>query len=126
MKQLVFIGAALTLAAALAVLPGQARSQAGSNGASVYQQKCQMCHGAPGGKGVMGPSLTGVVGRKAGTAPGFAYSPAMQSAKLSWDVTTLDRYLAQPTAVVPGSRMPVGLPSAAEREAVIRYLRQLR
>lgn len=74
----------------------------------------------------MGPSLVRVAGRRAGTAPGFVYSDAMKSAKLTWDRATLDRYLAAPTQVVPGSRMPIGVPDPAERSKLIIHLTQLR
>jgi cytochrome c len=65
----------------------------------------------------------GVVGRKAGSLPGYAYSPAMKAQSFVWDKVMLDRWLTQPTAVVPGTAMAFGgVPSKADREAIIAYL----
>jgi cytochrome c len=73
------------------------------------------------------PGLGGVVGRRAGSVDGFAYSDAMKAAGrrgLVWDEAALDRYLADPEAFVPGTDMPYQGGSAAERAAVIAWLRQ--
>ncbi len=86
--------------------------------------RCASCHNI----GVsdiqrIGPDLDGVVGRKAGSLPGYSYSPAMAKADLVWDEGTLDRWLEQPTALVPGTAMAfAGLPKPDDRKAVIRYL----
>ena len=89
-------------------------------GARAYQ-RCAACHAhAPGRDGCAGPALRGVVGRRAGSAPGFAYSDAMRAAGrrgLVWDETTLDRFLTDPEGVVPGTDMPYQGGSAAERAA---------
>lgn len=77
--------------------------------------------------GDAGPSLKGVFGRRAGAVDGFAYSDAMRTAGrrgLVWDAATLDRYLADPEAAVPGTDMPYQGGSAAERAAVIDWLRR--
>jgi nitrite reductase (NO-forming) len=91
-------------------------------GRQVYR-KCQACHSLEPGKNMLGPSLAGVVGRKAGTLSGFSYSPAMKESGLVWDVPALDRYLANPQKVVPGNRMPFpGLKTEHERVDVVAYL----
>jgi cytochrome c len=62
-----------------------------------------------------------------GTVPGFRYSRAMKSAAITWDESSLDRYLTNPQGFIPGNVMPFsGIPDAAERAAVIAYLRTLR
>jgi cytochrome c len=71
----------------------------------------------------MGPNLNKLFGRKAGTAPGFAYSPALKASGIVWDAKTLDAYLAAPTKVVPGTRMVVKVPDPARRAALITYLK---
>lgn len=85
--------------------------------------KCTMCHSVTPGQNKIGPSLGGVVGRKAGTAPAFTYSAAMKGSNLTWDAATLDRYLTNPRGVVPGTKMIfAGLPAPADRANVIAYL----
>lgn len=74
----------------------------------------------------MGPNLSGVVGRKAGSAPGFRYSRALQSAGLIWSREELDAYLANPARKVPGNAMPAApVGSATDRAAIIAYLSSL-
>ena len=89
-------------------------------------QTCAACHSpAPNANGV-GPSLYGIVGRKAGSVPGFVYSRAMKNSNLSWTAQTLDAYLADPQKLVPGNHMPYsGMPDAQERAALIAYLQSL-
>ena len=69
-------------------------------------RKCQACHSIEPGKNMLGPSLAGVIGRKAGTEAGYNYSPAMKSADIVWNPQTLDQYLTDPAKVVPGNKMP--------------------
>lgn len=85
--------------------------------------RCAICHSVVAGQNKIGPSLAGVVGRKSGSLPNFAYSPAMKAANLSWTPDNLDAYLANPRAKVPGNRMIfAGLPKPADRANVIAYL----
>ncbi len=87
---------------------------------------CRACHSVEKGKTGIGPSLYGVVGRKAGTMPGFSYSKAMTASGLTWDAATLDAFMAAPQAKIPGTRMPYGgLKDAAKRQAVVDYLKTL-
>jgi cytochrome c len=84
---------------------------------------CMACHGPA----ALGPSLTGVVGRKAGSIPGFLYSRVMKGSDITWDEQTLERFIADPQQVVPGNRMPfAGLEDAAQRAEVVRYLKTLK
>lgn len=87
---------------------------------------CKVCHSTEKGKAGIGPSLYGVVGRKAGSLPGFSYSKAMAGSGITWDAAALDAYIAAPQTKVPGNRMPYGgLKDAAKRQAVIGYLKTL-
>lgn len=109
------LGAALGLAAALCqAAPDAAR------GEQVYA-RCLACHALAADR--VGPRHCGLLGRRAGTVPGFAYSPAMKQSKLTWDEKTLDRFLAKPLKVVPGTAMTYdGVPDAKDRSDLIAYL----
>ncbi len=67
----------------------------------------------------LGPAEGGVVGRKAADAEGFGYSRALAASKLVWDEATLDRFLAAPTKVVPGTSMTNAVPDEADRANLI-------
>ena len=85
-------------------------------------RKCQACHSMEPGKTILGPSLAGVMGRKAGSDPNYNYSPAMKQANIVWDAKTLDVYLSDPQKVVPGNKMPFpGLKTEHDRADVIAY-----
>ncbi len=87
--------------------------------------RCASCHDVtPGPSPKIGPSLAGVVGRPAGSLAGYAYSPAMKAQSFVWNDVTLDAWLTKPSAVVPGTAMAFGgVASAADRKAIIDYLR---
>ena len=114
----------LTLTAASAALPiAAAHAQNADAGKSVFRQVCGICHTVVAGKNMVGPSLFGVVGRKSGTLPDFHYSDAMKAANLTWDEATLDKYLANPRGVVPGTLMAyAGLKEDQKRKDIIAYL----
>lgn len=87
---------------------------------------CRACHSVEKGKNGIGPSLYGVVGRKAGSVAGFGYSKAMTGSGITWDAAALDAYLTAPQTKVPGNRMPYGgLKDTVKRQAVITYLKTL-
>ncbi|WP_313400791.1 c-type cytochrome [Stenotrophomonas sp.] len=84
---------------------------------------CTACHSRDAGAPQrMGPNLRGVVGRKAGSNPGFDYSPALKASNITWDAAQLDAYLAAPAKHVPGTRMVIAVPDPARRQALIEYL----
>ena len=84
---------------------------------------CVACHSRDaGGPQRMGPNLHDVVGRKAGSNPGFNYSPALKASNITWDAAQLDAYLAAPAKHVPGTRMVIAVPDPARRQALIEYL----
>lgn len=88
---------------------------------------CMMCHSDAPGKNGLGPSLFGIVGRKAAEAPGFSYSPAMKAANVTWDEATLDRFMQHPRDVVPGTKMSyAGLNDPEKRAEITRYLATLK
>lgn len=91
-------------------------------------QTCYACHSVdPAERGLPGPNLAGVVGRRAGAEAAFDYSPALKRAAaqgLTWDVRTLDRFLTDPEAVIPRTEMLfTGVRKPEDRRAVIAFLR---
>lgn len=95
--------------------------------ARVAFQACAACHSDKAGVTRMGPSLSGVFGKPAAQAKGFRYSPALAKSKLRWDRKTLDAFIANPKAVVPGNRMSYpGVSDPAKRAAIIDYMQSLR
>lgn len=91
-------------------------------------ETCSLCHEvAPDAGSTIGPNLFGVVGRKIASLPGFDYSEAMRALPGAWDPAALDRYLANPEGVAPGTRMGVeGIADARRRADLIAYLATLR
>ena len=87
---------------------------------------CAACHSTANGANGLGPSLFGVVGRKAGSVPGFNYSRAMKDSNRTWSAQNLDAYLADPQKAMPGNHMPYsGLPDAQLRADLVAYLASL-
>lgn len=90
--------------------------------------QCKACHSASkGGPSLVGPNLFGVLGAPAGGKPGYAYSLAMKGSKIRWDRAKLDAYLADPKALVPGTKMAIpGVKDAAKRKEIVDYLTTLK
>lgn len=112
--------AVLTLALASSTALAQDKAKQGE---TIFKRTCAACHTVEPGKNRIGPSLAGVVGRKAGTAQGFKYSDAMAKSGITWNDETLDKYLTDPKGLVPGNKMAfAGLKKEDERKDVISYL----
>jgi cytochrome c2 len=96
------------------------------NGASLFATQCLGCHTVTDGMSHrIGPDLFGIVGRSVGDAKGYdEYSAAMKAQEGEWNAERLDKFLAQPAAVVPGTSMAFpGVADAGERKAIVEYLR---
>ena len=86
-------------------------------------EECAACHALEKDKESVGPSLYGVFGRKAGEGADFRYSPALKRSGITWDQASMDTFIADPQASVPGNRMPyAGIADAAARADLIAYL----
>ncbi len=86
---------------------------------------CKACHEISTPKNRLGPSLQGVMGRKAGTLEGFKYSDAMKTSGITWDATTLAAYLANPKAYIPGNKMTfAGVKKPEDLENLLAYLEE--
>jgi cytochrome c len=100
-------------------------AQDAEHGKSVFKA-CAACHATDQANRV-GPGLGGIVGRKAGTAPGFRYSSAIKNSGIVWDDKLLNAFLESPKKAVPGNRMPYpGLKDAMDRADLIGYLATLK
>ena len=95
-------------------------------GRKLYQNKCLSCHGDAKTKGTLGPSLAGIIGRKASDPGQGATSRAMSEANFVWTEATLDEFLAAPGNKVHGTIMPVGIASAQDRADLIAYIKTMR
>lgn len=86
-------------------------------------EQCAACHSLDGSGNDDGPTLKGVIGRKAGSLEDFRYSAAMKRSDVTWDAATLDKYIADPQAFIPGNRMAfAGIAEGSQREDLIAYL----
>lgn len=94
-----------------------------AHGKTLYQA-CQACHSIDDND--LGPKHRGVVGRRAGSVADYNYSMALKTSGLTWDPTTLDRWLSNPSAVVPGTKMYFTIADAQSRADIIAYLAQLK
>ena len=96
---------------------------------SVFVRTCRSCHSDKAGKNGIGPSLAGVMGRKAGTVEGFNYSDAMKASDVVWSAETMDKHLMDVKNFIPGNRMGAvfarGVTDDEKRAAIIAYLESL-
>lgn len=111
----------LTLVACVSTAAGTAPSPGDPAGGEALYGRCRACHALAYNR--TGPLHCGLFGRRAGSAPGFTYSPAMANSKIVWDARSLDRFLANPTGVVPGTSMGyAGISDPQERADLIAWL----
>ena len=114
---------ATALASALA-LAGSANAQQAAKGEEAFQDHCSQCH-VLSGVG-QGPSLIGIVGRKAASLPNYPYSDALKRSGITWTAASLDTFIANPTKLVPGTAMRAIVADTSERRDLIAYLATLK
>jgi len=118
-----YLAAAVLGVSVVALLPVAMAAPADSaKGQAIFEQRCAACHSVEPGENDVGPSLAGVVGRKAGSLAGFDYSPALKAAGKVWTGPQLDQFMAGPQKMVPGTRMAMAVAEADQRQALIAYL----
>ena len=93
-------------------------------GKQLYESRCGACHSIDENRA--GPAHKGVFGRKAGSAKGYDYSPALKKSKVIWNEKTLDRWLANPERLIPGQKMGFSVPDARDRADLIDYLKSVK
>ena len=105
---------------------GGALAQSAESGERAFNLQCKACHTVEkGGPSPLGPNLFGVIGRKAGSAAGFAFSDAMKTSGITWDDASLADYLKDPKTKVPNGKMVfAGLKRPAQLADVIAYLKK--
>ena len=118
------VRSALSLAAmlALAAAVDTAAAADAAHGQELYESRCGGCHSLDANR--VGPAHRGVYGRKAGSAPNFNYSAAVKNSGVVWEAKTLDAWLTNPQALIPGQRMNFRIAAAEDRADIIAYLRQ--
>ena len=117
-----------TLALLASFAPAVAAPEESEDGKVAFNNACRTCHSFKPDDNRLGPTLHGIVGRKAGSAEGFAFSSAMKSSGLTWDEANLDKFITNPEAVVSGNGMKPfgGVADAGERKKIVEYLKTLK
>lgn len=120
--------AMLIVSSAAWALPAYAAQEDGEAGKVAFNNNCRTCHSFKEGDNRLGPTLHGIVGRKAGSIEGFQFSSAMKSSGITWDAATLDKFIASPDMVVHGNAMKPfgGIADASERTKIVEYLQGLK
>ena len=108
------------------LLIGPARADGDLARGEARFQDCAACHKLEAGANSVGPSLHGIFERKAGTLSDFRYSPAIKRSGIVWTPVTLDKFIADPQAMVPANRMPyAGMANSGDRADLIAYLQKM-
>jgi cytochrome c len=124
MKSIVF-SVGMGIAAALLAIGNAAGADAAPAPAAFTV--CTACHKiSADGASSVGPNLRGVVGRRAGSLPGYAYSAALKGSGIIWTPDQLDRWLTGPAKMIPQVKMLQTVPNPADRQAIIEYLSTLK
>jgi len=127
-RSLVFLFVPLSASLAVAVLWSASAPAASAGdatyGEEIYNSRCVACHSPDANR--VGPRHRGVVGRKAGSLPDFNYSKAVKRSDVVWDEQTLDKWLTNPQAFIPGQRMNFKIADRTDRADIIAYLKTLK
>ena len=114
------VGTFCILAAALTVAHGAERAGDAVKGKALYESRCTACHSLDHSR--IGPAHRGVFGRRVAQVPGFDYSPALRHSHVVWNATSLDRWLTNPEAFIPGQKMGYTVPDGQDRADIIAFL----
>jgi cytochrome c2 len=110
---------------AMPLIPAHAAGNAAA-GKLIYASRCLGCHGDDRTTVSLGPNLVGIVGRKAATGQTGVHSRALADSDITWTAASLRWFLAAPAKTVPGTNMPVGVPTPQEIDDIVAYLETLR
>jgi cytochrome c len=97
-------------------------------GEQIFKHTCSLCHRiGPGAANFVGPELNGIDGRHTGSAPGYDYSDANKNSGITWNETTFLKYITNPQADIPGTKMLFpGLPKESDRNNIWAYISQFK
>jgi cytochrome c len=123
MKRALLLAALIALAAPPANADGDAAPGNAMRGEQIYESRCIACHSPDANR--VGPMHRGVFGRKAGSLPNYTYSKALKATDFVWNDETLDKWLTNPQAFVPGQKMNFKVAKPEDRADVIAYLKTL-
>jgi cytochrome c len=112
---------ALTIMLAVGHPPPSFAAGDAAHGATIYHD-CMICHSLD--KNGIGPRHRDVLGRKAGSVPDYNYSAALRASNIVWDETTLEQWLTNPQALIPGTKMMFSVSDAQDRADVIAFLKE--
>ena len=117
-----------TLVLLASFTPALAAEGQSDDGQVAYNNACRTCHSFKPDDNRLGPTLHGIIGRKAGSIEGFAFSPSMKASGITWDEANLDKFITDPNAVVSGNKMQPfgGVAEASERTKIVNYLKTLK
>ena len=116
---------ATALVAAVSAAQGSGDNGGDAARGEKHFEECAACHSVAAGEHGVGPSLHGIINRKAASIDDFRYSPAMRKSDITWTAETLETFIADPQKLVPANRMAyAGLTDAAQRADLIAYLQQ--
>jgi len=93
-------------------------------GKAVFEKRCTGCHALDADR--EGPRLAGVYGRKAGSVPGFNYSPGVRNLGFAWSDATLEKWLTDPDLMVPDNQMSISVPKAQDRQDLVAFLKTIK
>jgi cytochrome c len=111
----------------LAFAPAFAADESTSPGRKVFESRCVSCHeSSPPSTNTLGPSLAGIVGRKAGSGNSGVHSRALAESGIVWNRGSLRSFLSDPGRAVPGTIMPMRVENPKEIEDLLNYLETLR
>jgi cytochrome c len=111
-----------SLALVPALMPASAAAQDSAVGERLFRTRCGSCHSIEPGQNRIGPSLSGIFGRKAGSVEGARYSAGMRELGVTWDTAQLETFLTNPRAMVKGTTMTIAVTRAEDRQAIAAYL----
>ena len=114
------VGTLCTLAATLTTVQGAERAGDAVKGNALYESRCTACHSLDHSR--IGPAHRGVFGRHVAQVAGFDYSPALRRSHVVWNAKSLDRWLTNPEAFIPGQKMGYTVPDAQDRADIIAFL----
>lgn len=132
MKHILKAAACAAIAACTLAAPASAMSPAGEEamtkaGQVMFEHRCRSCHADDPAKQSYGPSLVGIVGRKAASVEGFAYSDAMKASGIVWTEDALRKWISDNTGFLPGTRMKhMAISDRNEQDFIISYLKSLK